>query len=725
MRQVKLLIIILACGYCSISNAQQCKTDSNFYSIKYSTPYNVSLSNGIITSQNELVALGQNTNQKSSFVSKFTAQGNVLWSNEYIPDYPYVSWLQMPWYTETKFTGIQNAADSNYYIFGSSMEHGKTINNVEDPPTHQVGLLLKIDKYGKCIDGRYFGNWRTEYAVTGITELSNGNQVVFLRSQMPPFRSKVACVNLNGDIIWGDTFEPSPLYKEITEFDPLLKQLSNGNVVIMSQMSRSIDDTIHFPFLDVIVPAPLVFFNILILDSKDGHTISNTSFECAALAGSNVNANFLPQVKSITELPNGNISFCADVYWATEKGIVFYDQHIFSRRAISFITDKLGIYQKLITYRPAKGSGGLQSVWQTGVPGEQVLLMKDSSDQQLILFAIDADGKVEWTRGYKNPVPTSNSKGVFLEKKNGGYSIFESDASLKEFQLLITNNSGNDSCAEIPAVSIVAEDAVWPYPIQKVQYIPNSFDLDFRYAGFHIVQNNIQLSQDTYCKYQFECCKDFIDSLKPHNVSICEGESYTLPDNSTANSSGTYYQTLKSKGGCDSVVFYNLKIIKSPSHLAITHDTCLDNGMAITINATCGYESYLWNNQDIGDSSFIIQHPGNYSVKVTNVCGSKSDTTHVYDKCDFPIYFPTAFSPNGDFINDVLKVPELNINKLIRLRVYNRFGQIVFSTRSYKEGWDGRFKGIEQPVGAYVYLLEMQGLSGKKANQKGTFMLIR
>ena len=278
---------------------------------------------------------------------------------------------------------------------------------------------------------------------------------------------------------------------------------------------------------------------------------------------------------------------------------------------------------------------------------------------------------------------------------------------------------------EIPEVKIISEKQGWQWFMDKVQYVPSDLDVDFRYASFNMVQKSVPLSADTYCKYQFECCKDFIDSLRPHNVSVCEGQSYTLPDSTVIRSAGSYYQTLKTTKGCDSVIFYNLKVIKSPTHLTAPIDTCLNNSTTIKLIATGGYETYLWNNEITNDSSYTVTIPGTYSVKVENLCGTKTDTVQVYDKCDFPIYFPNAFTPNGDRLNDVLRVPWANKNKLVRLRIYNRYGQTVFSATKITEEWDGTYKGIPQPVGAYVYVLEMKGLSGGRQDQRGTVLLLR
>jgi gliding motility-associated-like protein len=159
--------------------------------------------------------------------------------------------------------------------------------------------------------------------------------------------------------------------------------------------------------------------------------------------------------------------------------------------------------------------------------------------------------------------------------------------------------------------------------------------------------------------------------------------------------------------------------------LTASPDTCLESAATIRLKATGGYEGYLWNSFATPDSFYLVHSPGNYAVTVENICGAKTDTVHVYDQCVFPIYFPTAFTPNGDFLNDVLKVPWANKNKLRRLSIYNRWGQLVFTTTTPGAGWDGKYKGLPQPTGVYIYFLEMEGLAGQRLDQKGTVTLIR
>jgi gliding motility-associated-like protein len=151
----------------------------------------------------------------------------------------------------------------------------------------------------------------------------------------------------------------------------------------------------------------------------------------------------------------------------------------------------------------------------------------------------------------------------------------------------------------------------------------------------------------------------------------------------------------------------------------------LNGASSIQLRASEGYDTYWWNSVATDKYIYTVQSPGNYTVKVENSCGSKTDTIVVYDHCDFPIYFPSAFSPNGDHLNDILTVPLLNKNKLHRLTIYNRWGQIVFSTTDPDNGWNGTMNGLPQPAGVYIYYLEMDGLAGQRFDQKGTVMLIR
>lgn len=90
------------------------------------------------------------------------------------------------------------------------------------------------------------------------------------------------------------------------------------------------------------------------------------------------------------------------------------------------------------------------------------------------------------------------------------------------------------------------------------------------------------------------------------------------------------------------------------------------------------------------------------------------------------IRVPTAFTPNGDGLNDLFRaIYGENISDF-RLQVYNRWGQTVFSSNDIRKGWDGTLNGARQPSGIFVWIISYADpVTGEKKSLKGTVMLIR
>lgn len=85
------------------------------------------------------------------------------------------------------------------------------------------------------------------------------------------------------------------------------------------------------------------------------------------------------------------------------------------------------------------------------------------------------------------------------------------------------------------------------------------------------------------------------------------------------------------------------------------------------------------------------------------------------------LVMPSAFTPNGDGINDFFG-PVMGSNfyddlVIKEFRIYNRYGQVVHNSTDY---WDGKFKGAEQPVGTYVYYIEVQYADPNNAGREKT-----
>ena len=95
---------------------------------------------------------------------------------------------------------------------------------------------------------------------------------------------------------------------------------------------------------------------------------------------------------------------------------------------------------------------------------------------------------------------------------------------------------------------------------------------------------------------------------------------------------------------------------------------------------------------------------------------------YVYVKTAADIFVPTAFTPNNDGKNDTWRIPYLDPFLEAEVKVYNRFGQLVYHVSGAPVNWDGTVNGMPQPSGVYIYFIRFK--EGRKI-RKGTFTLIR
>jgi len=85
---------------------------------------------------------------------------------------------------------------------------------------------------------------------------------------------------------------------------------------------------------------------------------------------------------------------------------------------------------------------------------------------------------------------------------------------------------------------------------------------------------------------------------------------------------------------------------------------------------------------------------------------------------------PNAFTPNTNDGNSIVYVRGFGISKM-KFIIWNRWGQKVFETNNRLQGWDGRYKGVIQPMDVYAYTLDVEFFDGTKTTKKGDITLIR
>ncbi|MEJ7767795.1 MAG: gliding motility-associated C-terminal domain-containing protein, partial [Chitinophagaceae bacterium] len=203
------------------------------------------------------------------------------------------------------------------------------------------------------------------------------------------------------------------------------------------------------------------------------------------------------------------------------------------------------------------------------------------------------------------------------------------------------------------------------------------------------------------------------------------GDNYSWQDNATqpqyrVNRTGSYYVSV-TRGGCTATDTVAIVFKTSPApDLGPDGSICPGEELIIRHSVT-GVRS-TWQDGTT-DPAFKVTSPGRYSVKVENECGTGSDEVIIaVGSCNLLI--PNAFTP-GKSVNNIFRLVNAFGLKDYSLQVFNRWGQQVYHSTRSEEGWNGRYNGLEQPQGSYVYIISYTDPGAGKVLKKGTVTLIR
>jgi gliding motility-associated-like protein len=236
----------------------------------------------------------------------------------------------------------------------------------------------------------------------------------------------------------------------------------------------------------------------------------------------------------------------------------------------------------------------------------------------------------------------------------------------------------------------------------------------------------------------------FIDSTSSLSGSITnwlwnfgdnQTSSFQNPQHAFAGVSNyTVSLVVTSEYGCKDTVQKNVTVIAGPNA-----------DFSINPNPVQALETATFTDLSTGPSSLVNWY---WSFGDSAVANSQN-VTHIYDsQGTLPVLLvvkdingcldsarkeitvillpgvPTAFTPNGDGQNDLFLVRGGPF-KTINVRVYNNWGQLIFETNDQLEGWNGTFNGTEQPVGVFVWVVEVEMFNGEKIKKTGDVTLLR
>jgi gliding motility-associated-like protein len=194
-----------------------------------------------------------------------------------------------------------------------------------------------------------------------------------------------------------------------------------------------------------------------------------------------------------------------------------------------------------------------------------------------------------------------------------------------------------------------------------------------------------------------------------------------------------YALTVYDNKGCAKPSFDSVRVSVHPIPKAFAgNDTMIITGHPLQLKATGG-TSYLWqpsfglSNVNIAEPVATLTNDMMYMVTVRNSIGcADTDTIKIKVLLTEPdILVPTAFTPNNDRKNDILKPIPVGVTRLVFFRVFDRYGNMIYNTNTIGDGWNGRYQGKEQVGGTYVWAVQGLDYTGKIITKKGTVTLLR
>jgi len=252
----------------------------------------------------------------------------------------------------------------------------------------------------------------------------------------------------------------------------------------------------------------------------------------------------------------------------------------------------------------------------------------------------------------------------------------------------------------------------------------------------------IEAHDTTICYTQPLQLNNMVNLTPPINLS---NYSYTwMPETGLNDTSvqqpyfsglGTYiyvYSVTINPFGCTASDTVRINSLAGQPVTNITPDQTIPYGSGIQLN--CDNEVYYWWQPDNGSlSNANINDPVAMPAATTvytvygydpNGCLDSASVTINVDS-SMTECIPTAFTPNGDGLNDIFRATCIKFQNIVDFRIYNRWGQQVFYSNSYKNGWDGTFNGTPQDMGTYFYVITVARPGAADLIYKGDVTLIR
>lgn len=212
--------------------------------------------------------------------------------------------------------------------------------------------------------------------------------------------------------------------------------------------------------------------------------------------------------------------------------------------------------------------------------------------------------------------------------------------------------------------------------------------------------------------------------------NVCEGQDFETDgffvsaSELAGHSDFVLTQNLTSSLGCDSMVTLYLTVLDTAISLLSSSPT-LCGDLGVDLSVTPDFDTYLWDTGDM-TPSITVMEPGSYAVTATRgECVSRSAIT--IQPCDLDIFMPNSITPSvADGLNDYFELPAIYQNQMYNfsIRIYDRWGSVVYSSRDKAFRWNGEVNGKIHANVMYSYIIQYQDRAGASFLLKGSLLVL-
>ena len=387
------------------------------------------------------------------------------------------------------------------------------------------------------------------------------------------------------------------------------------------------------------------------------------------------------------------------------------------------------------TALPAGGNPPYNYVWSTGANSVSINQLSGNLTYQVSIqdiyqcsasasaFIHQSSAVAAWASGINEKCPGYHNAFAFVADTGGitpytyAWSIGQSTDTIYSlfpdvYTVTVTDTTGCSISASVTVLDAVPDSfgfATQPTSCYGDQYQDGSLTVSplnmlrmpYQYTlGGGTTQNNGSYSNLAYGSYNVIVVDDSgcVNHIKDIVImEAAEGILTILPTDTTITLGQTVQLT-------EMLVPYGNDSINTYSWSPYTGLSCIDCAAPV-VSTYAASTTY----------TLTITYNGHCIV---------SNTAIVNITGELPVFIPDVFTPNGDGNNDVFYVYGTNI-MTVDLKVFNRWGELVFEGHNQFDGWDGRYKGEPQPLGVYIYEANIRSLDGQTVFRKGSVTLVR